>query len=48
MTILRTKNAEMAIKLLALSYAYDTPVKLTHKQIADLLSWIKEIDSFGE
>ena len=38
----------MAIKLLALSYAYDTPVKLTHHQIADLLCWIKEVDSLGE
>jgi hypothetical protein len=42
----RTANAELAVKLLTLGYGYSKEVKLTEKQAADLLIWIKEVDYF--
>ena len=42
----RTAHAELAVRLLALGYAYDNQVRLTIKQAADLLVWIKEVDGF--
>jgi len=46
MIIPRTANAELAVRLLSLSYGYEKEVKLTMKQAADLLIWIQEVDKY--
>jgi hypothetical protein len=46
MIIQRTAHAELAIKMLENSYAYDKVVKLTVNQAADLLVWIRSVEKY--
>ena len=42
----RTAKAELAVKMLAMAYAYEKEIRLTVEQAADLLIWIKEVDNY--
>jgi len=44
--IQRTPRVELAIKLLAMGYAFDNSVTLTAIQAADLFVYLKEVEKY--